>query len=305
MDATPYEHEPVLVGPILSGLDPQPGDVIVDATVGLGGHAAALIPRILPGGRYIGLDLDEAMLAIARKRLADFGDAVQLVKSSYSEFPAVLDQIGIDRVRLILQDLGVNSAQLDDPTRGFSFDREAPLDMRFDQSQRTTATDLVNSLSERELADVIFEYGQDTLSRRIAKRICQVRHEARITTTGALARAVESVHAAMGDPPGKRHPATRVFQALRIAVNREMENLERFVAIAPDRLIDGGRVAIISFHSIEDGIVKRAFRGPRDGGVLREITRRPIVAEESERRANPRSRSAKLRIAERVPRDAG
>lgn len=302
MDATSYEHEPVLVGPILSGLDPRPGDIVVDATVGLGGHAAALIPRILPGGRYIGLDLDERMLAAARLGLAAFSDVIHLEKSNYAEFGAVLDRLGIGLVRLILADVGVNSAQLDDPTRGFLFDQEAPLDMRFDPSQKLTATDLVNSLSERELADVIFEYGQDTLSRRIAKRICQVRHDARITTTGALARAVESVHSAMGDAPGKRHPATRVFQALRIAVNRELENLEKLVAVAPNRLADGGRIAVISFHSLEDGIVKRAFRGPREGGVLREITKRPIVADDAERRANPRSRSAKLRIAERIAR---
>lgn len=242
------------------------------------------------------------MLAAARVRLASFGDVVHLVKNNYTDFPAVLDSLRIDRVRLILQDLGVNSAQLDDPARGFSFDREAPLDMRFDPTQKLTAADLVNSLGERELADLIYEYGQDPLSRKIARRICQVRHEVRITTTGALARAVESVHAATGAGPGKRHPATRVFQALRIAVNREMENLERFLAIVPERLEDGGRIAIISFHSIEDGIVKRAFRGPRDGGLLKELTRRPIVADETERRSNPRSRSAKLRIAERIPR---
>ncbi len=288
-------HEPVLVELVLRWLDPQPGDVVLDGTVGLGGHAAAILPRILPGGRYIGLDLDESILHAARKRLGEFGEAVQLFKTNYVEFPEVLAEIGVPRVQRMLLDLGVNSAQIDDAARGFSFDRDGPLDMRFDTAQKTKALDLVNGLSERELADLFYEFGQESQSRKIAKRICQVRHVGRITTTQALARAVQSASAA--EMPGRIHPATRVFQALRIAVNRELSNVERFLEIAPQHLSPAGRVAVISFHSLEDVLAKKAFKR---GGLFEELTKRPEVAEEAERRRNPRSRSAKLRVAQRL-----
>lgn len=292
MGQPPREHEPVLVRPLMRLLAPAAGQVVLDGTVGLGGHAAAILPLILPGGRYIGLDVDAEMLAVARERLAQFGpQAVVLEAASYTTFPQVLERLGIPAVDAMLLDLGVNSAQLAASERGFSFEREGPLDMRFDRGGRTAALDLVNSLSEKELADLIFKFGQDNLSRRIARRICQVRHEGRITTTRQLAAAVESIHEG-----GKIHPATRVFQALRIAVNRELENLETFLRLAPGRLKPGGKLAVISFHSLEDGAAKRAMRG----GPLREITKRPEVADAQERNANPRSRSAKLRVAVRV-----
>jgi 16S rRNA (cytosine1402-N4)-methyltransferase len=199
----------------------------------------------------------------------------------------------------MLLDLGVNSAQLEDPSRGFSFDREGPLDMRYDRRQETLALDLVNRLPEHELADLFYHNAQEANSRKIARRICQVRHERRITTTSELARAVESVYAKIGRSSGRIHPATRVFMALRIAVNDELNSLRAFLRQVLEHLRPGGRLAVISFHSLEDGIVKRFFRAARASGALEEITRRPIVADATERSTNPRSRSAKLRVAVR------
>ncbi len=295
-----YEHEPVLLETVLEQLALEAGDWVLDATVGLGGHAAALVPRILPGGRYIGLDWDGSILAEARVRLATFGDAVVLEQANYAEFTEVLVRSGRQRVEAMLLDLGVNSAQLADPVRGFSFDREGPLDMRFNPDEGQAAMELVNRLNERELADLFYEYAQEPASRKIAKRICQVRHNARITTTGALARAVVSALGPAAAASGKLHPATRVFQALRIAVNRELDNLVRFLERAADHLSPGGRLAVISFHSLEDGIVKRFLRQAKKERVLQEVTKRPLIAEGRERGRNPRSRSAKLRVAIRL-----
>ncbi len=300
-DARP-EHVPVLVEPILRLLEPRPGQVVLDGTVGLGGHAAALLPRILPGGRYIGVDLDEAMLEIARDRLGTQPeDAVRLFKANYAEFPASLREAGVETVDLMLLDLGVNSAQLEDPSRGFSFERDGPLDMRFDRDAPETALDLVNRLTERELADLFYQFGQEGASRKIARKICEYRRNARIRSTSLLARAVEAAFTGSGGARrGRIHPATRVFQALRVAINHELDNLEAFLGQVPDFLRPGGRVAVISFHSLEDGMVKRFLREARAAGTMRELTRRPVVAGQDERRQNPRSRSAKLRVAERL-----
>lgn len=297
---SPREHQPVLLEQVLRLLDPRPGNVILDGTVGLGGHAAAVIPRIAPGGRYFGLDLDEEMLAGARRRLASpSGVDLQLVQANYAEFPGALARAGLTSVDRMLLDLGVNSAQLDDRSRGFSFDADGPLDMRFDQQQKQRAVDLVNALPEAELADLFYHNAQEGASRKIAKRICQARHAGRITTTRALARVVEAVQSSGERRPGKTHPATRVFQALRIAVNRELDNLKTFLSQVVDHLTPGGRVAVISFHSLEDGLVKSFLREAKAAGTLVELTRRPVIAEPRERAANPRSRSAKLRVAER------
>jgi len=302
VEAERHEHEPVLLDEVLRLLAPKPGDVILDGTIGLGGHAAALIPHILSTGRYVGLDLDASMLASARERLAAFPEGVvDLHRANYAEFPDILLRLGLPGVDQMLLDLGVNSAQLDDPARGFSFDREGPLDMRFDRQQESRALDLVNALPERELADLFYRYAQEGQSRKIAKRICQVRHERRLTTTRALARAVESAVEPPGGGGGKVHPATRVFQALRIAVNHELDNLETFVQHVETHLRPGGRVAVISFHSLEDKIVKRFIREGKARGTLTDLTPRPVTANQEERRRNPRSRSAKLRAAERQP----
>ncbi len=295
------EHQPVLVEPVVRLLDPQPGQVILDGTVGLGGHAVALLPRISPGGRYIGLDLDEAMLQQARSRLAGLAPAkVELVRANYADTPHVLQELGQEGVDHMFLDLGVNSAQLADPLRGFSFDREGPLDMRFDQAQRETAADLLNSLPEADLADLFYYNAQEGASRKVAKRICQARHAGRITTTQALARVIQSVAASGEMRAGKVHPATRVFQALRIAVNRELSNLETFLEHVLNYLRPDGRLAVISFHSLEDGIVKDFVRKAKAAGQVEDLTKRPIIADKRERATNPRSRSAKLRVARRI-----
>lgn len=283
-------------------MSPLPGQVVLDGTVGLGGHAAAIVPRILPGGHYIGLDIDAEMLTLARERLAELGEAVVLEQASYAEFPDVLGRLGVPQVDHLFIDLGLNSAQVDDPARGFSFDREGPLDMRFDRRQRQQALDLVNRLSEAELADLFYGYGQEGQSRKVARRICQVRHEMRILTTRALAQAVESAYGMTGDShAGRTHPATRVFQALRIAVNRELDNLTAFLGRAAAAIRPGGTLAVISFHSGEDALVKRFLRAAGAAGHFEELTRRPEVADAHERDRNPRSRSAKLRVARRLP----
>ncbi|MCC6360463.1 MAG: 16S rRNA (cytosine(1402)-N(4))-methyltransferase RsmH [Phycisphaerales bacterium] len=302
-----HSHEPVLPDAILNYLDPRPGEVIVDGTVGLGGHASLLIPRIQPGGRYIGLDLDAAMLEMARQRLAAIGTSgLELVTANYADFRQVLGRYGLERVDHVLLDLGINSAQLDDPVRGFSFDADGPLDMRFNREQKEQALDLVNRLPESELADLFYQFGQEGASRKIAKRICQVRHERRITTTKVLAAAVESVfHSGRVKTVGKIHPATRVFQALRVAVNRELDNLSRFLAGVTEGVRVGGKLAVISFHSLEDGAVKRFFRERKGTGEWKELTKEPVIADEAERRRNPRSRSAKLRVGLRTDPTAG
>jgi 16S rRNA (cytosine1402-N4)-methyltransferase len=288
-----------LVAPLLRLLEPRPGDVILDGTVGLGGHAKELIPLIMPGGRYIGLDLDEEMLAEARARLTGPAhEGVELARANYAEFPEVLGARGLQRVDQLILDLGVNSAQLAAPSRGFSFEHDGPLDMRYDRRQTRKALDLVNGLKENELADLFYHFGQEGLSRKIARRICQVRREGRITTTRTLARAVESaVATGRQKSRGRIHPATRVFLALRAFVNRELESLETFLSRVPDHLTPGGKLAVIRFHSLEDGLVKRFLRGAK--AELEPLTDRPIVADQAERRANPRSRSAKLRVARR------
>ncbi|QOJ14980.1 MAG: 16S rRNA (cytosine(1402)-N(4))-methyltransferase RsmH [Planctomycetia bacterium] len=296
------EHVPVLADAILALMQPAAGQIFVDGTVGLGGHALAILPRLLPGGRYIGLDVDPEMLAVARERLASMPEgSVILRHANYADLPDVLDELEIDAADHVLLDLGVNSAQLASGERGFSIDRDGPLDMRFDRNQKVRALDLVNSLTENELSDLFYQFGQEGLSRRIAKRICQIRHETRITTTGALARAVESVFAADSSArPGKIHSATRIFQALRVAVNRELDQLRTALPRITARLRPGGTLAVIAFHSLEDAIVKDFLRSQRAAGRMSEITKRPHIADEAERQANPRSRSAKLRVARRT-----
>ena len=297
-----HGHEPVLAESVLRLLDPRPGAVVLDGTVGSGGHAAVLIPRISPGGRYVGIDLDEAMLSVARERLGDaVGETVELFTGNYADFPDCLQRAGLTQVDHMLLDLGMNSAQLDDPRRGFSFEQDGPLDMRFSPGQKERAVDLVNRLGERELADLFYRFGQEGASRKIARRICQVRHERRIRTTKVLAQTVASALASgKGVVRGKIHPATRVFQALRVAVNHELENLERFLPQVSRYLRPGGKLAVISYHSREDGIVKRFLREAKAEGTLREVTKRPVIPDALERKRNPRSRSAKLRVAERT-----
>lgn len=290
-------HVSVLSAEVLDRLAPQPGEVFVDATVGAGGHSRLLAERVAPNGRVIGLDCDAAMLDLAGPRLA--GLPITLMHAGFDELPEMLDGLGIDAVDGVLADLGVCSDQLDAPERGFSFARPGPLDMRLDPTTGEPASALLRRMSERDLADLFFQYGEERHSRRIARKIVETRRTEPLTTTEQLA---DLVRRCVPRPrPGPRHrpaidPATRVFQALRIAVNDELGALERLLAALPGRVKPGGRVALISFHSLEDRRVKQALR---DREVWEVLTKKPVQAGDEEVRTNPRARSAKLRAARR------
>jgi 16S rRNA (cytosine1402-N4)-methyltransferase len=289
-------HLSVLPAEVMAALDPQPGQVFVDATVGAGGHSRLLAERLGPTGRLIGLDRDASMLALAAPRLE--GLPVTLLQGNFGELPEALSRLGVMAVDGVLADLGVCSDQLDAAERGFSFGQSAPLDMRLDADDGETAAALLRRLSERELADLIWTYGEERFSRRIARRIVETRKSSPLETTDQLA---ELVRRCVPRPPRKGawkkapiDPATRTFQALRIAVNDELGALERLLAALPECLRPGGRAALISFHSLEDRRVKQAFR---DRTRWQELTRKPVQAGEEEVARNPRARSAKLRAA--------
>ncbi len=290
-------HRPVLLDEVVAGLHPQPGMVLVDGTVGAGGHAAALAARVGLEGRIIGLDRDPEMLALAER--ATQGLPVTLARSAYDDLDEVLDELGLGPVDGVLLDLGLSSDQLFWTHRGFSFTRDGPLDMRYDPEADLTAADLVNRLSAEELADLFFHYGEERYSRRVARRIVEARKVEPITTTARLA---EIVRRSIPGKWGPIDPATRVFQALRIRVNAELERLDTALERLPEWLKPGGRAAIISFHSLEDRRVKRAFR---DNPELHVLTRKPVTATAEEIQLNPRARSAKLRVAERCMRPNG
>jgi 16S rRNA (cytosine1402-N4)-methyltransferase len=290
-------HVPVMTAEVLQHLRPERGGLFVDCTVGLGGHARALLEA--GATRVIGLDRDLDAIAGARETLASFGDRVELVHADYRAIDDVLDERQWTRVDGALADLGVSSLQFDAPGRGFSFQRDEPLDMRMDQSGGDTAADLVARSTERELADAIFQYGEERFSRRIARAIVEARHDTAVTTTGRLASIVRRAIPRRG--PMRIDPATRTFQALRIWVNRELDGLDTFLEAAARRLRAGARLVVITFHSLEDRIVKHTLRGlehrePR----VKVLTKKPIVATDEEVRQNPRARSAKLRAAERL-----
>jgi 16S rRNA (cytosine1402-N4)-methyltransferase len=285
---------PVLPAEVVAWLAPAPGQVLVDATVGAGGHARLLAERVAPTGRLIGLDQDEEMLALARPRLA--GLPVTLLHANFDQLRRVLNELGVEAVDGVLADLGVCSDQLDAAERGFSFQQPGPLDMRLDPSRGEPAAALLQRLSERDLADLFWQFGEERYSRRIARRIVETRQREPLATTEQLA---ELVRRCVPRPKGRRpaiDPATRVFQALRIAVNDELGALDRFLAALPRCVRPGGRAVIISFHSLEDRRVKQAFRDAANWQVL---TKKPVVASAEEERNNPRARSAKLRAAQR------
>ncbi len=295
------QHLPVLADAVLEYLDPQPGQTIVDCTCGLAGHAMAIGERLGTDGRLICLDQDDTYLSVVREKLASLSAPSEVLKANFVEVADALSGLGIEKVDGILADLGVSSAQLDDPSRGFSFLADGPLDMRIDRSLRTTAADLVNSLPEKELADLLYTLGDERFSRKIARAIYQARHQGRITTTGALAQLIaRTLNVDPQRRPGRIHPATRTFLALRIAVNREFETLKEFMASVPDLLNVGGRIAVISFHSGEDRLIKISLQQGRQEGVYEILTRKPITPSEDEIRRNARSRSSKLRAARRV-----
>jgi 16S rRNA (cytosine1402-N4)-methyltransferase len=294
---TTYVHEPVMTAETIALLAPSRGGLFVDCTVGLGGHARALLEA--GASRVLGLDRDPDALKIARARLEEFGDRVELVHADYRQLGRVLDDRGVAGVAGTLADLGVSSMQLDAEGRGFSFRRDEPLDMRMDQSQGPTAADLLDRTGEEELANLIFEYGEERYSRRIARSIVEARRRAPITTTGQLAQIVRRAVPRRGYQ--RIDPATRTFQAIRIWVNRELDQLEVFIGEACTRLLAGARFAVITFHSLEDRIVKHAFRALAQGRMaLQILTKRPIVPGDTELDRNPRSRSAKLRAVERL-----
>ena len=302
-------HQPVLYQEIIHALQPGRGGRFVDGTLGAGGHARGILEACAPDGQLLGLDVDPQALAIARKTLAPYEHRVHLAQASYTTLSAQLKQLGWENVDGIVLDLGASSMQFDTPERGFSFMQDAPLDMRFGPHAPQTAADLVNKLSERELADLIYRYGEERDSRKIARAIVKARP---LHTTRELAAAIESVSPRRGD---RMHPATRTFQALRIAVNEELTSIESVLPQAVAALGVGGRLAVISFHSLEDRIVKdffreqsKALKNPpyeriyeveRDA-VVKEVNRKPILPSEEETKNNPRARSAKLRIAEKI-----
>jgi 16S rRNA (cytosine1402-N4)-methyltransferase len=306
-------HRPVLLRETIEALATARGGLFVDCTVGLGGHSEAIL-QASSDTQVLGIDRDEEALEQARKRLAEFGGRIRLVHADFRELTRVLAIAKVDSARGILADLGVSSWQLDSPSRGFSFRHQAPLDMRMDASGGETAAELLGRLSEVDIARIIFEFGEERRSRRIARLIVERRESGRpIETTEDLARLVER---AVGKSKSRRiHPATRTFQALRIAVNRELERLDQFTADAVDALEPDGRLAIISFHSLEDRIIKRTFlklsgrcqcppRAPQcicgTRKAVEILTRRPIVSGEIEIAENPRARSAKLRVARKL-----
>jgi len=288
----------------MSFLCPMDSGQYCDATVGVGGHTRAIIERSAPHGRVIGIDRDAQVLKLANENLASFGDRVQLVHAPFSQVRSVLEQAGALPLDGCIADLGVSSVQLDQPERGFSFRRTGPLDMRMDQSQGETAADLLQRLDEEELARILFDLGEERFARKIARAVIVARESGELTTTGALSSLV-----ARSVPRREnKDPATRVFQALRIAVNDELGQLDRFLQQAPGCLRPGARLVVISFHSLEDRVVKRRFKAlaagdpaAPDAPGFRILTKHVVTASESEVARNPRARSAKLRAAERLP----
>ncbi|MFQ5956156.1 MAG: 16S rRNA (cytosine(1402)-N(4))-methyltransferase RsmH [Candidatus Brocadiales bacterium] len=289
-------HQPVMVEEVLEWLGPRPGQVILDCTVGVGGHALAILKELGPRGLLIGVDKDEEALEMAKRFLAPFAKNVRLFHADYREVESILEEAGVKggRVDGMFLDLGASSLQIDSPGRGFSFREEGPLDMRMDRSGKVTAASLLRKLSEKELADVFKELGEERWSRRIARAI---KRGAPIKTTTQLASLIER---AVPGRRGRIHPATRVFQALRIAVNRELESLKAFLNTCYRFQRSGGRTVAISFHSLEDRIVKHAFLEGSREGIYRLLTKKPVRPSSEEVYKNIRSRSAKLRAVERL-----
>lgn len=301
-------HKPVLYKEIIHALQPKSPGHYIDGTLGAGGHARGILEACAPDGRLLGLDVDVQALALARENLAPFGQRAQLTQASYISLLDVMHEIGWDAVDGIVLDLGLSSMQLDTPERGFSFTHDAPLDMRFNRDFGLTAAQLVNTWPEADLADILFKYGEEPRAKRIVRAIIKARP---LTTTAQLAEIVKRAY-----PEHSRvHPATRTFQALRIAVNDELASVEDALPKAISALRSGGRLAVISFHSLEDRIVKDFFREQAKDlinppyeqiykverkATLKEINRKPITPDEEEIKENPRARSAKLRVVEKL-----
>jgi 16S rRNA (cytosine1402-N4)-methyltransferase len=312
-----YGHTSVLQQEVIRYLAPRSGGTYVDGTLGAGGHSRAILEACAPDGRLIGTDRDPHAITLASERLAEFGDRVKIIHARLSELPQVLSEIGALPVDGILVDLGLSSMQLDDPGRGFSFSRPGPIDMRMDASaEDDTALDLLRVLDKHELTQILRDFGEERFAPRIAAKLGEEARAGRLRTTAELAEAVRSVIPAKAARHQSIHPATRTFQALRIAVNRELAELDAFLDAFPDLLVPGGRMVAISFHSLEDRRVKRRLRdlawssslppayaeaaGERVHPICKVLTSRPVVPGDDEIRQNPRARSAKLRACEKV-----
>lgn len=293
------KHEPVLLEEVLKILDPKSGDIVVDATVGSGGHAAEILKRLGPKGRLIGIDQDPEAIERTKESLKMYPQ-VELIQANFTKLEEILSSLNLNALNAVLLDIGVSTEQLEEPRRGFSFLKEGPLDMRMDPESPLAAHDLTNELPERELEKLFQVYGEERWARRIARAIERERSRKRIETTGELARLI-----ARSVPPpyryGPRHPAMRVFQALRIRVNDELGALETVLPKALKVLRIGGRLGVICFHSLEDRIVKQTFRAWKDEGKARLLTAKPIRPSETESEKNPRARSARLRGIEKLP----
>ncbi|MEK7291278.1 MAG: 16S rRNA (cytosine(1402)-N(4))-methyltransferase RsmH [Planctomycetota bacterium] len=290
-------HKPVMVEEVLDYLNSQTGQVIIDCTVGGGGHASKIMSKIKPNGLLIGIDKDMEILQIAKQHISEIGNIFKLYHADYSEIDEVLRQAGTDKVNGVLLDLGTSSMQFDQADRGFSFSKEGPLDMRMDRSQGITAKDLIHRLSEQKLEELFSKYGEERWSRRIARAILKEEKDTGITSTRQLANIIER---AVPRGKSKIHPATRVFQALRIAVNKELESLEVFLNKIHNYMTVGARIVVISFHSLEDRIVKNKFSERAKQNIFQILTKKPITPGEAEIERNIRCRSAKLRAAERI-----
>lgn len=305
-------HTPVLLDEVIDYMVSEKGKTIVDGTLGGGGHTEAMLRA---GARVIGVDQDDQALEFAQTRLHAFSESFSALHGNFADLPGILEDAGVGKVDGILIDIGVSSWQLDEADRGFSFGKEGPLDMRMDKSAGKTAADLVNMLPEQELRAIFYEYGEERAGSKIARRIVERRDEKTFTTTTELADFIAAIVPRAKGPSGKIHPATRVFQALRIAVNDELGVLRRFLENAAGLLNPGGRLLVITFHSLEDRIVKQFFRHASQSHIDRKewpeprpnpdyqyklITRRPVTASDAEIQSNKRSRSAKLRVVEKI-----
>jgi 16S rRNA (cytosine1402-N4)-methyltransferase len=312
----PFDHRSVLVDEVLAHLEPRPGGLYCDCTLGGGGHSRTILERCGPDGRVIGVDRDPDALAAARAALVDFGDRVVFVHGRFGEVDRLLADLGVTAVTGFVLDLGVSSPQLDRAERGFSFTRAGPLDMRMDPTTGPTALDLLRDLTADELAEILRDFGEERYAKKIARMIKEAMRADRLATTLDLAALCTEAIPAAEQRRSRIHPATRTFQALRIAVNRELDELERFLAVFPSLLAPGGRCVVISFHSLEDRLVKHRFRdlawtsslpphlareaGERVEPVCVPVTRKAVFADDAETDANPRARSARLRACERT-----
>lgn len=300
VDTVKYYHIPAMLAEVMQYLEPKPGQTIVDATTGTGGHSEAILRAIGEGGTLIDMDRDEESLATARERLAALPGQKHFVHANFCELDSALKELQIDSIDGILFDLGISSFQLLNPERGFSFQEEGPLDMRLDRESSISAYDLINNLNEDEISNLLWSFGQERWHNRIAHRLVQERERHPIATTSELKEIVmQSIPMRFRRHHYRVHPATRTFQAVRIAVNRELEVLESALCKAVEALKPGGRICVISFHSLEDRIVKHKFRAYASEGRVEVLTRKPVQPAEEEVSQNPSSRSSKLRAAQK------